>query len=195
MKYFISLVLAIGVSSPVLADIEDPCADLWFSRNAMLDKAGYCFSTPLGKALFDNSDCTTKQPKLTPEVKAQIAVIRKLEQGDEGGFYETCNIDTGQQKLDLPDLEVRKQLDFQPASDGDTSFCLGYVGPDIPLYAAPWKSARRTGVIRGGDNLSLAHLDWKGWSFSIVFQPSETTGLGWYQSPIADIDQCEAWAG
>ena len=195
MIKYCMLAFGLTASSPVFADIEDPCADLWFSRNAMLDAAGYCFSTPLGQAIFDNSDCSTKQPKLTPEVKAQIAVIRKLEQGDESGFYEACNIDTGQHTLDLPDLEFRKRLDFQPATDGGTSFCLGYVGPDIPLYAAPWVNAHRTGVIRGGDNLSLAHLDWKGWSFSIVFQPSETTGLGWYQTPIADIDQCEAWAG
>ena len=175
--------------------MEDPCADLWFSRNAMLDKAGYCFSTPLGKALFDNSDCNTKQPKLTPEVKAQIAIIRKLERAGEDALYEACNIDTGQQNLDLPDIEFRKQLDFQPATDGDVSFCLGYVGPDIPLYAAPWNGARRTGVIRGGDNLSLAHLDWKGWSFSIVFQQNTTIGLGWYRGPIANMSQCKQWAG
>ena len=28
----------------------DPCEDLWFSRNQLYDRAGYCFSTPLGLA-------------------------------------------------------------------------------------------------------------------------------------------------
>lgn len=195
MKYFISLMLAIGVSSPALADIEDPCADLWFSRNAMLDKAGYCFSTPLGKALFDNSDCSTKQPKLTPEVKAQIAIISKLEQGDEGGFYEACNIDTGQQKLDLPNLEVRKQLEFQPATDGGTGICFGYMGPEQPLFAAPWENARNTGVIHQGDDITIAHQDWHDWGFTIVMQGSETKAVGWYKIPVTDPAQCRAFAG
>ncbi len=195
MKFLIGLAVAIGISSPAVADIENPCADLWFSRNAMLDKAGYCFSTPLGKALFDNSDCTTKQPELTTEVKAQIAVIRELEQGDEGGFYEACNIDTGQQKLDLPDLDLRKQLEFQPATDGGTGVCFGYTGPEQPLFAAPWENARTTGVIHQGDDITIGHLDWHGWGFTTVMRGNETKALGWYKIPVEEPAQCRVFAG
>ena len=181
-------------ATPLLADIEDPCSDLWFSRNAMLDNAGYCFATPLGKAIFDNSDCTTKEPVLSRAIKTQIAGIIKLEQGDAGGFYDACNIDTSKRKLDLDAIPLRKQLDFQPATDGGTGICFGYLGTGIPLYSAPWKGARQVGVIRAGDNMTFSHLDWKGWSFSLIGQHADWSAVGWYRADL-DENSCDTFAG
>jgi hypothetical protein len=181
-------------ATPVFADIEDPCADLWFSRNAMLDQAGYCFATPLGKAIFDNSDCTTKEPVLSHAIKAQIAEIIELEQGDAGGFYDVCNVDTSKQYLELEAMDLRKQLDFQPATDGGTGICIGYLGADIPLHSAPWVSARRIGVARAGDLITHGHLDWNGWSFSLIGNAQGWTAAGWYKAGF-DANSCEAYAG
>ena len=191
----ITFAFSVAVSSPVFADIEDPCADLWFSRNAMMDAAGYCFSTPLGQAIFDNSDCTTKQPKLAPQIKTQVAVIRKLENIDPDEFYSACNIDTSQRWLDLPDLELRKQLDFQPAADGSVAMCIGYQDREQTLFSAPWETARKTGTIQQGDNVMMGHLDWNGWSYGAIWRDDRPIAVGWYHAPIADVNQCEGFAG
>lgn len=188
------LVVGLLAATPVFADIEDPCADLWFSRNAMLDQAGYCFSSPLGKAIFDNRDCTTKQPVLPPKVSRQIALIIKLEQGDPDGFYAACKIDTTKRHLDLAAISQRKQLGFQPATDGSTGVCLDYLGADIPLHSAPWKTARRIGEIKAGDNVSFSHQDWNGWSFSLIGRHQDWATAGWYKAEFHG-DDCKAFAG
>ena len=192
LKYSM-LVLGLMAATPVFADVENPCADLWFSRNAMLDQAGYCFSSRLGKALFDNADCTTKQPEPSRIVRAQIAAILKLERADPDGFYEACNIDTSRRKLELVAIPLRKQLDFQPATDGGTSMCFGYLGNDIRLYSAPWKGARAVGTIAAGDDITFGHLDWKGWSFSLIGQHGDWRAAGWYKARIGE--RCKAFAG
>lgn len=186
--------ISLLIATPVFADIEDPCNDLWFSRNAMLDQAGYCFATPLGKAIFDNADCTTKEPILPDTVKTQIAKIIKLEQGDAGGFYEACHIDTSKRELDLDAIPLRKQLDFQPATDGGSGTCFGYLGADIPLYSAPWNAARPVGVIHAGNTVSHNHLGWKGWSFSLISTPQGWTAAGWYKADF-DANSCATFAG
>nr|ABY79064.1 hypothetical protein [endosymbiont of Ridgeia piscesae] len=188
-------VFAISLSllaTPVIADIEDPCPELWFARNAMLDHAGYCFSTRLGKALFDNSDCITKEPQVSPAVAAQIATIIKLEQAPDE-MYEVCNIDTSKRTLDIEAILLRKLLDFQPATDGSSAICFGYTGPDIPIYAAPWAGSHRLGTITAGDNVTFNHLDWKGWSFSLIGQNGEWGAVGWYNVQIGN--HCTDFAG
>ena len=50
------------IASPAAA--SDVCHDLWFTRNLIMDRAGYCFGSMLGKATFDNSDCTGKNVSL-----------------------------------------------------------------------------------------------------------------------------------
>ncbi len=186
-------VIGLLATTPVYADIEDPCNDLWFSRNAMLDQAGYCFANPLGKAVFDNLDCTTKQPVISTEVRLQIAAIRKIEKADSSEFYDLCNVDTSKRVLDLEAIDLRKQLDFQPATDGGTGICFGYLGTNIPLYSAPWKGARLVGVIRTGDNMTFSHLDWKDWSFSLIGSPDGWTAAGWYKEHIGE--RCKTFAG
>lgn len=187
-------VAGLAGATPGFADIEDPCADLWFSRNAMLDRAGYCFTSPLGKAIFDNRDCTTKTPVPSPEARQQIAIIRDLERGDADGFYAACNIDTTTDSLDLAAIPLRQQLEFQPATDGGTGICFGYLGPDIPIYAAPWENAHRIGDIKAGDSITFNHLDWNGWSFSLIGQQDGWRAAGWHKAALGG-DSCEAFAG
>ena len=45
-------ICAFVVAGPAAAD--ERCHDLWFARNAIMDRAGYCFGSVLGQAVFDN---------------------------------------------------------------------------------------------------------------------------------------------
>ncbi|WP_428545643.1 DUF4453 domain-containing protein [Profundibacter sp.] len=104
-------------------------------------------------------------------------------------------MDTSQRELDLPALELRKQLDFQPVTDGDVSVCIGYRDRVQTLYSAPWETATKTGTIRQGDNVMMGHLDWNGWIFGTVWRGDRPYAVGWYHTPIADENQCEGFAG
>ena len=55
------------------------CYDLWYERNEIFDRNGYCFSTQLGRDTFDNSDCWTKNPKLTRAEQRRVEQIRQEE--------------------------------------------------------------------------------------------------------------------
>lgn len=71
------LVAALSLfAAPVLA--SDTCHDLWFTRNAIIDRAGYCFGSPLGQAIFDNTGCIGKSVNLPPQDARTVALIREL---------------------------------------------------------------------------------------------------------------------
>ena len=66
---------AIIISLPSTA-MAASCYELWYSRNLLFDSKGYCFTTPLAQAAFDNSDCTTSSPEFT---KKELAFIKKIQ--------------------------------------------------------------------------------------------------------------------
>ncbi|MCK5500992.1 MAG: YARHG domain-containing protein, partial [Tritonibacter mobilis] len=72
MKLIVPL-LALAAATPAVAG--DYCADLWFTRNAIIDRAGYCFGSTLGQRLFDNGDCIAKSVSLSDADKAKVALI------------------------------------------------------------------------------------------------------------------------
>jgi hypothetical protein len=55
------------------------CWDLWYERNAIYDRNGYCFSTSLGKRTFNNADCWTKNPDLSNWEHKRVAQIKAEE--------------------------------------------------------------------------------------------------------------------
>jgi len=178
-----------------LADIEPTCEELWFSRNAMLNDAGYCFSSPLGRSLFDNSDCTTQSPEVSPEVAVQFSRIQALELDAPYVSDGMCRVDTNQTGLsDVRHLDLRKSLAFQPSTDGSSSACIGYRGEPISLRTAPDDAAEVLGQIPIGATVSYSHLPWEGWNFAIAW-PTEESGLstvmGWYRGDILE-DAAEA---
>lgn len=72
------LTLFASLALPFLAttaQADGRCNDLWFTRNALINQAGYCFGSNLGQALFDNSDCQGKSVTLSPEAQRQVAQI------------------------------------------------------------------------------------------------------------------------
>ena len=175
------------------------CEELWFARNAMLNDAGYCFSTPLGQSIFDNSDCTGRSPAFAPDVASQITFIQKLEAaGPRGvGNSQRCRVDVSQTVLDaVPYIELRQKLTFQPVPDGALAGCIGYQGDPLLIHVAPDMGAEIVGYIKAGYSLSLSHLPWNDWNFAIV-QPdaSRDDGImvGWYQADV--VNECGLVAG
>ena len=72
------LVVALSLlASPALA--SNACHDLWFTRNAVIDRAGYCFGSPLGRAVFNNAGCTGKSVSLPPQAQRMVAQVKEME--------------------------------------------------------------------------------------------------------------------
>ena len=167
------------------------CADLWFTRNALFDRAGYCFGSPLGQALFDNGDCRGKAVTLSADAQAKVAEIRRLE--DRIG----CDVDTSGTRLGFADYAIRRQMIDLPVLDELAAGCLGYRGAPIPLRAGHGAGAPVLGRIEPGDFVSFGHLPENGWSYVTTHGPN-WQGLragGWM--PVGSIPEagCEAWAG
>ncbi|MEM7193265.1 MAG: YARHG domain-containing protein [Pseudomonadota bacterium] len=55
------------------------CYDLWYARNAIFYANGYCFKSQLGKQTFNNADCYTSNPKLSPGEQRRVDAIRAEE--------------------------------------------------------------------------------------------------------------------
>lgn len=149
-------------AGPAFAQSDAACEELWFARNAMANSAGFCFASPLGQTVFDNSDCTTRAPAVDPQ--AAMMITRILEQEAE----RACRVDTDLTEFQtilwpddgVLDLPGRLALDVQPPEpvDAQNQFsCLDRVGPDEPLYAAPDRTARVIGAWQPGGDLSFQH--------------------------------------
>ena len=58
------------------------CQNLWYVRNSIYDRKGYCFKTQDGKDVFDNSDCTVRNAaaiRFNANESTNIANIRQVE--------------------------------------------------------------------------------------------------------------------
>ena len=98
LKYLLVLiglspVLAMAESFPVPGSRASTCESLWIERNQILNAAGYCFETPLGRAVFDNSDCTPGQPALPEAALNRIARLQAME------TRRACAVNTDRQRI------------------------------------------------------------------------------------------------
>ena len=55
------------------------CYDLWYERNQIYAENGFCFSTSLGKRVFANYSCWTRNPDLAGWEQQRVAQIRAEE--------------------------------------------------------------------------------------------------------------------
>lgn len=55
------------------------CADLWYARNLVYAKAGYCFKTSLAQRQFAEFECWTDSPRLSAAQQRKVAKIRAEE--------------------------------------------------------------------------------------------------------------------
>lgn len=179
---------------PGVAFANDPvCQAYWFDRNNIFDRAGYCFSSNLGKAVFDNSDCVSSNVTLSKADKAHVQRIKEAEMN--------WRCDGNNKVTRFPDevelMEVRRKLTEPPVRDSFESMCIGFNGSqNIPLYAAPDSTAEVLGYVERGDNITFSHISGRdGWEFSYAVDPNSFRykALGWHNTDLTN--GCDEIAG
>ncbi|MDK3072838.1 DUF4453 domain-containing protein [Sedimentitalea sp. JM2-8] len=178
---------------PLAGWSDEQCEDIWFTRNLIMDRAGYCFASPLGQALFDNSDCVGSQVQLDAAAAETVTRIRALE------AEYACNVDTRRHGLDMADIAFRRALRDLPLRHmGNASewACQGWTGPTLPLYDGFSDPLHAIGQILPGDFVSFGHDGpGQGWVYVSVHPPgfSGFKSAGWMYWP--DRMPCAAEAG
>lgn len=173
------------------AAASEGCDDVWFTRNLIFDRAGYCFGSNLGQAVFDNSDCIGTSVTIAPDQKRIVDEIRALE------AQHGCQVDTSRAGLNLIDMAIRRQLRDLPIRDEFESGCLGWLGPVVPLRAGHDGAAAVIGRVEPGDYVSYSHIGTTGWSYVTTHTTNWGTlkSGGWMdQSGVSDAS-CAQWAG
>lgn len=174
---------------PTEGAADEVCNELWFTRNALINQAGYCFGSPLGQALFDNSDCIGKSVQLSPKSEAAVIQIKALER------KYSCKVNTAQRTLSLQDMVQRQQLWHFPIWDELESACIGWLSQVAPLRAGHSPEAPVIGQIEVGDTVRYGHLPQGDWSYAMVFDSNWTfKSAGWLDFNTAD-EACEQFAG
>ncbi|WP_264210302.1 DUF4453 domain-containing protein [Leisingera thetidis] len=183
-----SLVFAFSLLAfPVLA--SDACHDLWFTRNAVIDRAGYCFGSPLGQTIFDNRGCTGKSVSLPPQAERVVALVKEME------TRFGCRVSNKQTYLNLDDQFLRYQLWDLPVRDEYESACLGWLGPVMGLRAGHRPDAPLVGRITPGDYVSHSHIPVGSWSYVTTSGPDwQVTSGGWLDTSLFQ-EQCRDYAG
>lgn len=169
----------------------DVCPDLWLSRNAIFNDAGYCFKSTLGKALFDNRDCTTQSPALSRRLQAKVARIKDYEKSFG------CRVNTKRSNLAVDKLAIRLQLSDHPVADGYESTCIGAIlNRQVTLYAGKSTSSEVVGFFADGDTIDFSHESEGEWDFaSGVSRDGERFEvLGWFRAPVTP-ETCRDYAG
>ncbi|MAM63661.1 DUF4453 domain-containing protein [Maritimibacter sp. UBA3975] len=189
MHRLIALTLLSFTATPAAA--YDVCDEAWYIRNLIFDRAGYCFGSTLGQAVFDNTGCTGKDVSLSPGDAATVEMIREQE------GWMACAVDTGATRLDVPHRALLDRLEVLPVPTDTASGCIGWTGGPIPLLAAPREDAALVGRGEAGVNVVWEYdyesvLD--GWQFLTLYRDSELVGMGWSITPIFE-DQCTSQAG
>lgn len=179
--------IVLTMAGPAAAD---GCDDLWFTRNLIMDRAGYCFGSTLGQAVFDNSDCIGKSVQVAPIDSQLVARIQNLEK------VHGCRVNTSGTHLDLPDSFVRRQLIDLPVRDEFESACLGWLGQVVPLRSGTSTLAPVIGQILPGQTVSYGHYPVGNWSYVTVSNRGawQPVGGGWLDLGTYG-EQCEQVAG
>ncbi|PRY26499.1 YARHG domain-containing protein [Aliiruegeria haliotis] len=167
---------------------QSDCNQLWFMRNLIMDRAGYCFGTNLGKSLYDNGDCTGKQVHLSGDESRQVKKIKALE------TRIGCKVNTGGTSLDVPmKSNLLRLRDMPLPADGGWG-CLGWAGRAAPIHDGYSSGRRVIGSIDPGDNVFFGFLGEGGWSPVIVAKGGNGGKeiLGWIDASLDPVCTSEA---
>ncbi len=146
---WVSFVFFLFCAAPLSA--AEGCADVWFTRNLIMDRAGYCFGSPLGQALFDNSDCTGQHVQLDPTSQALVQRIRGLE------AQHGCQVNTNAQWLEIDDIAFRRVVRDLPLRVDGQWGCLGWAAAETPLYDGHSAPLHAIGKVLPGDYVLFEH--------------------------------------
>lgn len=179
------ITICLLTASPLVAD--DACEDLWLARNIILDKAGACFSSFLGKSTFNNVGCKRgADPALSDTDLNRVAAITQR----EGQL--NCKVNTRQERLrNVTSAARRHRLAVQPIANATERACLGYKGPRVGLFSAPDAGAQQFGFVEPGDDIYWLHDNEGEWAFITRKRPGFDM-VGWSRQPI---DACTQKAG
>lgn len=180
-----AVLAALLLPSPALA--LEYCEELWFTRNLEFHRAGHCFGSALGKAVFGTEGCTGSA-ELSAAALARVGRVRE-EEAKEG-----CKIDTSATSLPIPLIEVRKALADPPFPSLFESGCIGWKPEGLALRSGRSAETPESGRIETGDVLLFQFEDAGDWSFVEVLRGSEVVSLGWAQIEWTE-DSCENFAG
>lgn len=164
----------------------DICDELWFTRNLVFDHAGNCFQSPLGQAIFDNTDCLVTGAEPDPSEAGIVALVRQMEAEWD------CDVDTTRTSLNIPNIAARLRVLDLPVADGFESACIGYRGPDIALHTGRHKDAPVSGMLRAGDDILYLFIPVDGWTFVDLDRGGE---MGWAMIPDVPDLPCDGFAG
>lgn len=169
------------------AAAQDVCEDLWFTRNLIFDRAGYCFSSNLGRAIFDNAGCIGNDVEPDPAEQWIVDAILARE------ALLDCDVDTTARSLDFPDIEVRRAMIDLPIRDEFGSGCIGWRGAPIALHTARDAGAPVIGWIGPGEDIYFGFDQIDGWDF--VINSTDPAQMGWMPAFIWNEKACDGFAG
>ena len=183
---------AAAVFGPAAAAASPFCDLLWVTRNAVFDRAGHCFASPLGRALFDNADCTAARPALAPAEAAAVARMKALE--DRAG----CRVYT--RRLPTPGQRAIRarlaRLADLPEPDEVGCACIGYRGTPVDLHAGASQASAVAGRAQPGQSPVFNYRPRDGWHYLIATGGPDggTYREGWGRIDISE-DLCRQQAG
>ncbi len=190
MRFVLSAFALLFLVFPAAAQEEPHCEELWLARNLLFDRAGYCFSTPLGQAVFDNSNCTETPAALDTRAADTVARIRAEE------AVRGCAVDTDIAALPpylADELAMYRAVRDIPIRNRSSGGCIGYRGPTILLRSAVEATSAVTGRFAEGASLGFSYASNDGWTFVTVLQPSgELLEFGWAVIAIPDLN-CDVY--
>lgn len=195
MRVKLSLVaIAVGgaLALPITqAAANSACHDLWFTRNLIMDRAGYCFSTPLGRAVFYNGDCVGVEVEPDPAYRETLAQVIARESELE------CRVYTGLTELDLDDVDLRRRMIDLPVVDPIGGIgCIGWRGPQTELRVGRSAEAPGIGFVRPGDLVVFLHAPVDGWWYARALdEEHRLRGAGWLEIPDPNALDCDGYAG
>lgn len=180
----LTLVLSVG---PAAAQNDPFCEELWLSRNTVLDRAGQCFATPLGQAVFDNAGCVAGDTRLNPLDAEIVRVAEAVE------TWAGCAVDTEAGGLSVQAMTFRARLTelfTVPVRIDTEAGCVNYQGPPVPLHAGISTNLTVIGMIEPGQTVLAAHQALRGgWQYLQVFAADgRFAHHGWAQGLNGDPD-------
>lgn len=161
------------------------CEEMWFVRNLVFDRAGLCFSSPLGAAVFDNSDCVPAGPAPLSAREAEIVAQIK---GFEADL--SCEVDSSATVFELPTEAALRSAEELPVPSYGESLCAGFNAPTVPLRAAPRLAAEVISSVTAGDDVGFGYEPVAGWEYVVTVR-----GGGWMPRDTIGPESCEGWAG
>jgi hypothetical protein len=194
MRRLALILFSLVCAPPATAQTGPWCQEIWLSRNTVMDRAGQCFTTPLGQAVFDNSDCTPGRRPLLP-LDAEIVTRLEVLENDSG-----CAVDTSAPELDPATATWRARLAelWTIPIRADTEHgCGGYSGPVRELHAGMSRSTGVIGRLEPGQNFGFAHAPMRGgWDYITVSDADFTpVAHGWVQGIEMNEAVCAFMAG